>query len=266
MPFNQAIKIVKQNGSKDQQARLAFILEESQDTSEIEKYLQDLQLPEGGFPYQKKLSNPYCLSPTSMMMKIMAETKLTPKPVCQQTIDFVKSIQHSQGYWDENPVLTSYNPPFWDQPGQLLTQLWLTGAIADTLTRLGEGSSLEVEKASAFLLKYRREDGRFEGPLIVTWLAIAVLAPARGFDDPIVQSALAFLNQYTDWDATDLSWALECLYWAGAPKDDPVVQHLITTLISFQKPEGYWLSSDDPNDFVSTTLQCLIVLKQFDRI
>ncbi len=132
MPFSKAIGIVKRKGSKEQQARLALILEESQDTSEIVKFLQDLQLPEGGFPYQRKLGNPYCLSPTSMMMKIMAETKLRTKPVCQRTIGFVKSIQHSQGYWDENPVLASYNPPFWDQPGQLVTQLWLTGAIADT--------------------------------------------------------------------------------------------------------------------------------------
>ncbi|MFW9984425.1 MAG: hypothetical protein ACFFCB_06835 [Candidatus Odinarchaeota archaeon] len=266
MPFNKAIGIVKRKGSKEQQARLALILEESQDTSEIVKFLQDLQLPEGGFPYQRKLGNPYCLSPTSMMMKIMAETKLRTKPVCQRTIGFVKSIQHSQGYWDENPVLASYNPPFWDQPGQLVTQLWLTGAIADTLTRLGEGSSPEVQKASAFLLKYRRKDGRFEGPLLVTWLAIAVLAPTRGFNDPIVQSALAILNQHTDWDATDLSWALECLYWAGVKKDNSVVQHLITTLISLQRPEGHWLSSDNPDDVVSMTLQCLIVLKQFGCI
>ncbi len=264
MSFNQAIRIVKTKGTKEQQTRLAFILGESRSTSEIEIFLKNLQLPDGGFPYKLKPGNPYCLSPTSMMMKIMAETKLGQTSMCERTISFVKQIQHSDGFWDENPALISYNPPFWDQPGQLLTQLWLTGALADTLTRLGEGASHELEKARKFLLQYRQDDGRFKGPLITTWLAIAVFAPKKGVNDSIVKSALAILKQHTNWDTADLSWALECLYWAGIPKDNPTTTQLLSTLISLQKPKGHWESTDESTNPVQTTLQCLIVLKQFD--
>jgi hypothetical protein len=196
----------------------------------------------------------------------MAETKLNQTPVCQRTIHFVKSVQHSDGFWDENPALISYNPPFWDQPGQLSTQLWITGALADTLTRLGEGSSSEVEKAKKFLLRYRQADGRFNGPLITTWLAIAVFAPQKGVNDPIVNTALSILDQHTDWDAADLSWALECLYWAGIPKENPTVTRLLSLLVKHQTPDGHWESTDESTKPVQLTLQCLIVLKQYDVI
>jgi hypothetical protein len=201
-----------------------------------------------------------------MMMKIMAETKLGQTPICERTVNFVKRIQHPDGFWDENPALISYNPPFWDQPGQLITQLWLTGALADTLTRLEEGASQEVERARKFLLQYRQDDGRFKGPLITTWLAIAVFAPAKGVNDPIVETALAILKQHTNWEAPDLSWALECLYWAGIPKDNPTITQLLSMLISQQKPDGYWEATDESTNPVQTILQCLIVLKQFDRL
>jgi hypothetical protein len=264
--INKAINIVRSSGTAFQNARLDFIFGESDDTSTIERFLTKLELSEGGFPYQHKPQNPYCLSPTSMIMKIMAETKLTKASVCKRTIAFVKDIQHTDGYWDENPALLSFDPPSWDRPGDKMTQLWLTGALADHLIRLGEGSSTSVKKARGFLLRHRREDGRVEGPLINTWLTIAVIAPDSGIDDPIIQKSLTHIGQNRDWEPTELAWALECLFYAAFPRENSIVSKLLDTIVKLQSDDGYWISSDDPLDLVRTTLECLIILHHYKRI
>lgn len=266
MQISEAIKIVRNSGTVVQQARLAYVFGESMDTSPIEEYLTKLQLPEGGFPYQNKPQNPYCLSPTSMMMKIMAETDLTRTQVCKRTIAFVKRIQHTDGYWDENPLLLKFDPPFWDRPGEIITQLWLTGALADHLIRLREGSSNAVKEARGFLLSHQSDDGRLRGPLINTWLTIAVVAPATGIDDPMIQKAMTLIGQNRDWEPTGLAWALECLFYSGFSEEHQVVSKLLEKIIQLQNDEGYWVSSDDPSDKVRTTLECLIILHHYHRI
>lgn len=262
----KALAIVQTHGTEVQQCRLTYVLDECSDTSVVEKHLEELQLTDGSFPYEKKPGSPYCLSVTTSMMKIMAELKLIYTPLCERTVTFVNSIQHDAGYWDENPALESLDPPFWDKPGEINTQLWLTGALADTLTRLRQGSSFHVAKAADFLLKHRKASGAFKGFRHTTWLAIAVLAPRRGYDDQVIRGALSALGSFGDWEANDLNWALNCLYWGGIPVTHEVVSTLLAKLMDLQRPDGHWKSSEDPNDLVSQTLESLINLTHYARL
>jgi len=262
----KAIEIIQSHGTDVQQCRLACILGKRTNTSIVERHIEELQLPSGGFPYENKPGNPYCLSVTTSMMKIMAELKLRGTRQCKRTIAFVNSVQNDSGYWDENPALESLDSPFWDKPGDLNSQLWLTGALADTLTRLRQGSSFHVTKAVDFLIKHRMSSGAFKGFRHTTWLAIAVLAPRRGENDYMIQSALSVLGSFGDWEASDLNWALDCLFWGGIPATNEVVSMLLAKLLALQRPDGYWKSSDNPDDLVSQTLESLINLTHFSRI
>ncbi|MFX1562839.1 MAG: prenyltransferase/squalene oxidase repeat-containing protein [Promethearchaeota archaeon] len=262
----KAIEIIQSHGTDVQKSRLAYILGKSSNTSIVEQYLEKFQLPSGGFPYNQKLGNPYCLSVTTSMMKIMAELKLMDTPLCERTVTFVNSVQNDSGYWDENPELEPLNPPFWDKPGDLNTQLWITGALADTLTRLRQGSSFHVAKAADFLLKHRMPSGAFKGFRHTTWLAIAVLAPLRGQNDHTIQSALGVLGSFGDWETNDLNWALDCLFWGGILAANEVVSALLARLQALQRPDGYWKSSDNADDLASQTLESLINLAHFSCI
>lgn len=262
----KAINLVKTQGNPIQRARLTYILGEADHREKVEKFLQELQLSNGGFPYQRKRKNPYCLSVTSGMMKWMAELRLVKTPVCQRTIIFVKGLQHSEGFWDENPALTPFNPPFWDRSGELNTQLWITGAIAEHLIRLEKRIGPEVVRAGDFLLGHRKQDGSFQGFQHTTWLAIGVLTPRLGLDDVIIQTALKALEKYRDWEPTNLNWALNSLYWALVPPNHKVATKLLDMLKKQQRGDGSWTAEVDPKDKVSETLESLITLVQYGII
>jgi hypothetical protein len=263
--FEKARDLVLTRGTEIQRCRLSYVLGESRDRKPVEKHLRRVQLKEGGFPFREDTSRPFCLSATGGMMEIMADMDLDTSSICRRTIDFVIRTQLEDGRWDENPALAPFDPPFWDRPGDLNTQLWLTGSLADVLTRLGRGPSRAVAKATEFLLRNSRHDGSFKGFRHTTWLAIAVLAPIRGVDDEVVSRTLAALDRFEEWDATDTAWALECMYWGGIPAEHDVVRRFLDRLESLQYPDGHWEAADEPTNLTRETVVALIVLKRYSR-
>ncbi|MFX1475403.1 MAG: prenyltransferase/squalene oxidase repeat-containing protein [Promethearchaeota archaeon] len=263
--FQKAISLIRTQGSQVDQIRLACALGEAYDKSIVERLIDDLQLPEGGFPFLRKQGNPYSLNVTCAVMANMTELGLNDTPACRKLVDFLARIQCPEGCFDENPELEAFSPPFWDRPGDLKTQLWLTGALADNLTRLRYGESSTVARAADFLLSHRNEDGSFQGFRHTTWLATAVLGPRLRIGDKIIRDAIKVIGGFHDLDGTDLTWVLDCLFHAGIPRDHQVVANLLERLEALQRPNGSWLSTDHPEDLVCQTLGTLIVLRLYRR-
>ena len=263
--FEKAKKLVDEHSQEVEKCRLNFVLGLSDDTSPVIKYFEDLQLPQGGFPYRGEPGNPYCLSKTSALLKVMSELKLGETPLVQRTVAFLTTIQFSDGRWNQNPELLKFDLPFWNRPDDEHTQLWHTGALADQMIRLGYGEHPGVKRAADFLLRYRKPDGVFQGFRHSTWLAVAVLSGLRSPDDPLVQKTLDALARFKDWDTGDLTWALDCLYWGGVPAENSLVTNMLDELESFQEPDGRWKSIAEPDDPAVQTLETLIVLKQYNR-
>jgi hypothetical protein len=264
--FEKAKKLVDEHGKEVEKCRLDYVLGLTDDTTPVVKYLESIQLPQGGFPYKGEPDNPYCLSKTSALMKVMAELDLGETPLVQRTIAFLTTIQFSDGRWNQNPELLKYDLPYWNRPEDEHTQIWHTGALADHMIRLGYRDHPGIKRAADFLLRYRNTDGTFQGFRHSTWLAIAVLGALRGPDDPLVQKSIDALVQFKDWDAVDLAWALDCLYWGGISGNSSLVIKLLDKLESFQEPDGSWKSVAEPDDPAVQTLETLIVLKQYSRI
>jgi len=266
--ITKALQLVRAKGDAMQRCQLAYVLGESRDAIPARRHLEKLQLPEGGFPYKNKPGNPYSLSITGAKMPILAELDLSDTPLCKRLVEFLVSLQHPEGYWDENPALPAFvgEPmPFWDTPGDLSTQLWITGDLAGGLLRLGQAAA-SVRKATEYLLRHRKPDGAFQGFRHTTWLAVPLLARQRSIRDTMLLAALTALMRFADWDATDLTWALESLCTAGLPAHHEAVAALLTQLEGFQEPDGRWKSADNPDDPVVQTLETLIVLHHYDRL
>jgi hypothetical protein len=266
--IKKALQLIRLKGDAVQRCRIAYVLGKSQDTLPVRQHLQELQLPEGGFPYKNRPGSPYSLSTTGAKMPILAELGLSDTTLGKRLVAFLVSIQHRDGYWDENPALPGFvrGPmPFWDTPGDLNTQLWITGDLAGGLLRLGQADH-SVQKATEYLLQHRKLNGTFQGFHHTTWLAVPLLAHQRGLDDSMVQGALNVLRRFVDWDATDLTWALESLYSAGLSARHEGVAALLVQLEGLQEPDGRWKSADSPDDPVAQTLETLIVLSHFGRL
>jgi hypothetical protein len=264
--FEKAKNLVDEHGKEIEKHRLNYVLGITDDATPVIEYLEDLQLPQGGFPYRGEPGNPYCLSKTSALMKVMAELDLGKAPVVQRTIAFLTTIQLSDGRFNQNPELLKYDLPYWNRPDDENTQIWHTGALTDHMLRLGYKHHPGIKRAADFLLRYRKPDGVFQGFRHSTWLAIAVLGSLRGSDDPLVRKSLDALNKFGDWDAGDLTWALDCLFWGGISANHGLVERMLDELETFQESNGSWKSVTDPDDPAVQTLETLIVLKQFNRI
>jgi len=47
-------------------------------------------------------------------------------PLLDSTAEFLKSHQHSEGFWDEPEEILSHNPRPWMKPGNRANQVWYT--------------------------------------------------------------------------------------------------------------------------------------------
>jgi hypothetical protein len=82
----------------------------------------------------------------------------------------------------------------------------------------------------------------------------------------MVETAVKGLTRFTDWDATDLTWALDSLHLTGLPAQHGVVSALLARLRDLQEPDGRWKSADNPDDPIGQTLEALIVLHHYERL
>jgi len=257
---------VEANGTALEKYRLHFLLGKERNDEIPLRYLRDLQNEDGGFPYKGEKGRVSCVSNTNNHLHLMIELELGKSDVCRKTVDYLFKIQREDGGWSENPSITQYNPPFWDQPSDLKTTMWLTADITNFLIQLGYRNSPAVQKAAGFLLKNRDINGKFVGFLHSTWIAIGVFGQLEGSNSDIVKNAVKVVEQNIEKlkdGAEDLVWCLECLYVAELQKENSLVRRCIEELGNSQQDNGAWKSGE--GEFkVSLTINVLSVLRKYE--
>lgn len=266
MDIPKAISFVEKNGTALENYRLRFLLGEEKNDEIPLRYLTNLQNEDGGFPYGSEKGKLSCINVTSSYLGLMVELGLGSSNVCKKTIEYLFGIQGKDGSWSENEEIKQYNPPFWDIPSDLKTTMWLTANITNYLIQLDYRKSQAVQRAVRFLLKNCDEEGKFAGFLHSTWISIGVFGQLKGSESDIVKKALKVVDENIEKlkdGAGDFAWCLECFYVAGLTKENLTVKKCINELVDLQQENGAWLSGDGEKFTVSTTLNALIVLKNY---
>jgi len=257
---------VEENGTELERYRLSYLLGKEGDDEVPLSCLRELQNDDGGFPYNKEKGNLSSINSTTANLSLMIELGLTGSDVCRKTVEYLMSVQGEDGSWDEDSAIRQYNPPFWDMPGDLKTKMWLTANIVNHLVQLGYRESEGVRKAARFLLSNRDEEGKFEGFLHSTWIAVGVFGQLEGADSEVVKKALRVIERNIDRiedGATDFIWCLECFHAAGISKDHPVVKKCLERVIELQGEDGAWASADGEKHTVSTMINALRILRMY---
>jgi hypothetical protein len=266
MNVESAFKFIERFGNALERYRREYLFENFRDNGVPLGYLRQLQNEDGGFPYNLEVGKPSSVNETSGVLRLVAELALGESDVCYKIVDYLFSIQRSDGGWDENPEIRQFNPPRWDTPRNINTRMWLTGDITTHLIRLGYDRSKHVKQACDFLLKHMNEKGKVEGPRIATWIAIAIFGMLEGAESPYVRNTLglveSWLDEESDEDASFLCWYLECLGYAGLPQKQSIVRKCLKRLLTLQDKDGGWKSLDGSRYNVSTTINALKFLKQ----
>ena len=266
LDVQKAIHFIEKNGAEVEKYRLNYLLGKEKNKEYPLRYLRELQNDDGGFPYGGEKGKLSSVNVTSGKLSLMIELRLDESDVCRKTVKYLLNIQNEDGSWDEDEAINQYNPPFWITPGDLKTKMWLTANISNHLIQLGYRESEAIRKATEFLLKNRDDEGKFVGFLHSTWISIGVFGQLEGINSEVVKKALKVIDRNINRmenGVSSFTWCLECLYVAGVPKENPVVEKCINRVIKSQSENGVWTSEDGEKYAVFETINALRVLKMY---
>jgi hypothetical protein len=275
--LDQAIFYIDQHGTILEKARLLYLLMEVEPSPEVYMKLLSLQNPDGGFPSRPKGASPSSIDSTLTSLWQLDELGMFAHPAAQSALGYLANMQHPDGSWDENPALPQHDLPPWIQPGSQATILYLTVYAAFWL---GVRSSLrspaapqdEISaafvRALAFIAQQQETEGKIPGYFHNSWMGIsALLLGSDAYAQPAARG-IAYLSGLPDseWEDSQLAWALDCLSRAGLLADHPLVRPLLTSLIQRQSAEGSWASEDGPANAASATVNALKVIKRLTSL
>jgi hypothetical protein len=108
----------------------------------------------------------------------------------------------------------------------------------------------------------------FKGYLHTIWIATSVflIAGEAYADAALVGLQSLMRRESTDWQDSQLAWALDCLGNAGLPRDHPFIQMGINELARRQAPDGSWSSEDGETYAVNGTIAALKAFKHYPLV
>jgi squalene cyclase len=263
-----AIGYIQTNGSAHEKARLEWILNGIPPGDEIICQLCDLQKEDGGFPHALLAGNPSTINETLTAIWKLTDLGMLGSPVVEKSLHYLFATQREDGGWDESPTICSVDPPPWAMPGDLKARLYLSAYAIFWLAASGLAADPAFQKGLEYLLPRQDESGTFYGFRHTTWIAASAFAMAGEGYAGVVQRGLDSLLAIPpiEWEASQLAWALDCLWTAGVPSHQSFVQSALLELVNRQAPDGSWASEDGPAYAVSATVEAIKVLNRYGVI
>jgi hypothetical protein len=263
MNIDKSISFVNTRGTEIEKARMNYILHGIRPPPKIHQSLYELQNVDGGFPFGMQRGNLSTVNQTTVALWWLDELGLLNSPAANQALDYLLRTQKTDGSWDEDPRLTQYKLPPWIKLNDLRTRLYLS-AVASYWLALGSMTSLPAfRQALHFLIRNQDESGKIFGYPHTTWISSAVFLLAGQRYSSIASRGVIALSTrpMSDWEDSQLAWALDCLSRGGLSKHVPFMKNCLQELSHRQKSNGSWASEDGVTSAVSATIQAVKVLK-----
>lgn len=268
MDIDQSISFIESNGSDLEKARLNCLLHGTTPLQEIIQGFIELQNEDGGFPFRMQKGNLSTINETTIALWWMEELELLASPTANQAFAYLQSTQQADGSWDEDPRIAQYELPPWMQLGDPKIRLYLSAYATYWLAVGGYINLPAFRKAIHFLIRSQDKSGRFYGYLHTTWIAVGAILMTGDRYATIVSLGIQALSDkpLTEWDDSQIAWALDCLSAGGLPKYDPFVEGCLVELLRRQNSNGSWASEDGEAHAVGATIQALKALKRYDML
>ncbi|OGO20089.1 MAG: hypothetical protein A2Z14_04690 [Chloroflexi bacterium RBG_16_48_8] len=268
MDITKSIHFIEENGSDIEKVRLRHILYDAIPNPEILHPFLELQNGDGGFPHSKIKGYPSTTIDTLNALWWMEELGMLHSSSSEKAFIYLIDAQLEDGGWDENPPLSQENLPPWIVPGSLHTRHYLSAYSAFWLAIKGFHSFPAFRMALDYLDTHFLEKTLFKGFLHTTWIASSLFLMAG---EPYIEAAMSGLQilirkPKSEWEDSQLAWALDCLGKAGLPRKHPFVQMGIKELIRRQAPDGSWSSEDGQVFVVNGTIAALKAFKHYHPI
>jgi hypothetical protein len=264
MDLGRAAGFIEERGSPFDKARLYYLTKGAIPDAAILRPLVDTQSKDGGFPSRPRPGNASSVDSTLTALWKLDESGLFPSSIADRALDFLASMQHADGSWDENPSLPAFDLAPWVIPGNLATRLYLSAYSAYWFGLTERKSESLFEKAVQFLAQQQEDSGKIPGYQHNTWIGAGVFLLAGESYRSQADAAVQFLadQPFEAWEDSQVAWALDILSRAGLPADHEWAAAGLEHLRRKQAENGSWASEDGPSFVITATLQ---VLKVFNR-
>jgi hypothetical protein len=264
----KSIRFVEKNGSDIERARLRYILYAADPDPEILQPFLGLQNQDGGFPCSGFKDNPSSINDTLNALWWMEELGMLDTPSAESALDYLLKKQLEDGGWDEDPRIPKNDLPPWIDPGNLITQHYLSAYSTYWLAVKGLRSSTGFLLALDYLDTQFQEKTLFKGFHHTTWIASSVfLMEGESYAEAAMIGIQNLVRRKgSEWQDSQIAWALDCLGNAGLPRDHPWIQTGIKELIRRQAPDGSWSSEEGEASAVNGTIAVLKAFKRYPPV
>ena len=261
---DQVVMLVRQRGNRLDRLRLDRALGEPLATDEVEAVLASYQFPDGSWDYDSEEEKPErigSLGGTIHCLRWIREFGLSNSPKMIRTLEFLSSIQASDGSFYETKAKLAHSPQEWLQENTLIDRFYFTAAVPMRLFSLGYRKHPVIEPALKWLRTHWADWTLATGTWYNLWALLCINRTVADLNSSQYQRCH---RKATEWlpslEAQPLTWMLDALHGAGFPAKEPLVTRGVTRLSSLQREDGSW---SDSQAVVETTVTALRLLRDY---
>lgn len=234
----QALEYIEIEGTDLDRYRSRFLFKGERDDTMATWLLGAYQNPDGGYPLNLVYAESSNIAETAKILGYASELGIIYSPVCRRAVEFIRSRQHPDGYWQEAFSQLDLG----DQMGGEWGRLWLSAYVGRQLCRTGQLESRETKKVRNYLLGLRSHANRFSSSPAIHFLALGFFALLEGPGCGLVREALPFALENFTGSCEPRLVVLQafCLLDAGMAGDDPLLQDAKRRLVGLQEADGGW--------------------------
>jgi squalene cyclase len=256
MDPSKSALFVARRGSETDRARLRWLLEGVRADSTLIDEFAGSQNDDGGFPFPADRGGASTVSDTLNALWKLEELGALGFAVGGRALQFIASVQRSDGGWDEDPAVERQEAAPWRLPGQVPARMYLSASALYWLSFTRRCSSSGIAAACRFLVRHQAESGLLPGFYHSTWIGASALLIVGGEYEENARRALEALSvrPLSHWADSQMAWALSCFARAGLPSSHSLVAAWTAELSERQRPDGSWVSEDGESHDVDATI------------
>jgi hypothetical protein len=266
MNREQTIALVRQKGNRLDQLRLRRALGEPYTLVEAERVLAPYQFPDGGWDYSAPEEDPNrmgSLGGSIHCLRWLREFGLGAGPQMARTLEFLASIQASDGSFYETEAKLAHSPQRWLKEETLIDRFYFTAAVPMRLFSLGHAEHPIVEPALVWLKRHWGDWELVTGTWYNLWALLCIYPATAGLGESQYQRCYATaLDWLPDLEAQPLTWLLDALHGAGFSADEPLVTKGMARLLTLRGEAGTW--SDPTYSMLETTITAWRLLHDYE--
>jgi len=260
--LDKAIAFVSKRGNRLDRMRLRCALDRSFTPAEAEEVLSSYQFHDGSWDYQspeERSDRIGSLGGTVHCLRWLREFGLGGRKQMDRTLEFLLSIQSSDGSFYETEARLIHSPQTWLQKETLIDRFFFTAAVPMRLLSLGCWKHAMIGPAIEWLEQHLMDWNVITGTWYNLWVLLCLYQEGFGLRAESYQRSYTIaLEWLPSLEAQPLTWLLDALLGAGFEPAEPLVTEGMGRLQALQNQDGVWL--DPFYSTVETTVTALRLL------